>query len=40
MGSIKLHVSMSLDGYTAGPDVSMAKPMGEGGEALHVWFGR
>jgi len=39
MGSIQLHVSMSLDGYTAGPDVSMANPMGEGGEALHAWLG-
>lgn len=38
MGSIDLHVSMSLDGYTAGPNVSVAKPMGEGGEALHTWL--
>lgn len=30
--------SLSLDGFGAGPDQSVANPLGEGGEALHEWF--
>jgi dihydrofolate reductase len=30
--------SISLDGYGAGPDQSLAAPLGRGGEALHDWF--
>ncbi len=29
---------MSLDGYIAGPDVSVDRPMGKGGEKLHAWL--
>lgn len=29
--------SISLDGYGAGPDQSLAHPLGVGGEALHAW---
>ncbi len=29
--------SMSLDGYAAGPDQSLERPMGVGGERLHEW---
>ena len=29
---------MSLDGFIAGPDVSIAHPMGVGGERLHEWL--
>ena len=29
--------SISLDGYGAGPDQSLANPMGAGGMALHEW---
>lgn len=29
--------SLSLDGYGAGPNQSLANPMGEGGMALHQW---
>ena len=29
--------SLSLDGYGAGPNQSLAEPMGEGGMALHQW---
>lgn len=36
--SIYLEMSMSLDGFVAGSDVSLAKPMGEGGERLHDWM--
>jgi dihydrofolate reductase len=38
MAMIKLHVSMSIDGYVAGPDVSVDQAMGRGGEALHGWL--
>src|SRR5215216_3650068 len=31
-------MSMSLDGYVAGPDVSPEAPMGCGGELLHEWM--
>ena len=30
--------SVSLDGYGAGPDQSLADPLGCGGEDLHQWF--
>lgn len=30
--------SISLDGYGAGPQQSVATPLGIGGEALHGWF--
>jgi dihydrofolate reductase len=30
--------SMSVDGFVAGPDVSVAQPMGAGGERLHEWL--
>ena len=29
---------LSLDGYGAGPNQSLQKPLGEGGEKLHEWF--
>jgi dihydrofolate reductase len=38
MGRVVLDVSMSLDGFTAGPNVREAEPMGEGGERLHAWM--
>ncbi|HEV7709211.1 MAG TPA: dihydrofolate reductase family protein [Asanoa sp.] len=38
MGRIVLDVSMSLDGFTAGPNVREAEPMGDGGERLHEWM--
>jgi hypothetical protein len=34
MGRVVLDVSMSLDGFTAGPNVREAEPMGDGGERL------
>jgi dihydrofolate reductase len=30
--------SVSLDGYSAGPDQSLENPLGAGGMALHQWF--
>jgi dihydrofolate reductase len=37
-GKLKFGISMSLDGYVAGPNQSLENPLGEGGEALHEWF--
>ena len=31
------HVSISLDGYLAGPNQTREDPLGAGGEALHTW---
>jgi dihydrofolate reductase len=31
------HMSMSLDGFVAGPDQSVDQPLGRGGMALHHW---
>ena len=38
MGKLKLTITMSLDGYVAGPRQSLESPLGEGGEALHDWI--
>jgi dihydrofolate reductase len=32
-----MSITMSLDGYVAGPDQSLAEPLGKGGEQLHNW---
>jgi hypothetical protein len=37
MSKIVLDVSMSLDGFTTGPNVREEEPMGDGGERLHAW---
>ena len=37
MGKLKVSISMSLDGYVAGPDQSEKDPLGIGGEQLHEW---
>ena len=38
MGELRFQVSVSLDGYMAGPDQSMEEPLGVGGERLHDWI--
>jgi dihydrofolate reductase len=40
MGKVKVSISMSLDGYVAGPDQSEENPLGVGGEQLHEWVVR
>lgn len=40
MSRVVLDVSMSLDGFIAGPNVRDAEPMGDGGERLHEWMFR
>jgi dihydrofolate reductase len=37
MSKMVLDVSMSLDGFTAGPNIRVEEPMGDGGERLHEW---
>ncbi len=41
MARVRVHnMSMSLDGYAAGPDQSQEHPLGVGGERLHEWMFR
>ena len=37
MASLRFGITVSLDGYVAGPNQSVTNPLGEGGEALHEW---
>ena len=37
MAKLRFTISMSLDGYTAGPEQSKKNPLGVGGENLHEW---
>jgi dihydrofolate reductase len=37
MSKLKFDISVSLDGYAAGPNQSVEDPLGEGGEQLHEW---
>jgi dihydrofolate reductase len=37
-GKVFLHLSMSLDGFAAGPNIGPEHPLGEGGERLHAWM--
>jgi len=37
MAEVRFRISISLDGYTAGPNQSAEQPLGEGGEDLHEW---
>ena len=38
MTRVLCHVSISLDGFMAGPDQSLANPLGIGAERLHRWM--
>jgi dihydrofolate reductase len=37
MSTVRAHISVSLDGYVAGPNQTQEEPLGEGGERLHDW---
>jgi dihydrofolate reductase len=37
MSKVRTHISISLDGFVAGPNQSDENPLGEGGEGLHDW---
>ena len=38
MGASVLYMSMSLDGFVAGPNESVDNGLGDGGERLHEWI--
>jgi dihydrofolate reductase len=38
MSKLKLNITMSLDGFVAGPEQSPENPLGIGGEELHDWL--
>jgi dihydrofolate reductase len=38
MSKVRFQISMSLDGYVAGPNMSEDNPLGEGGTQLHEWI--
>jgi len=38
MNRVRVHISVSADGYVAGPNQSEENPLGEGGERLHDWL--
>jgi dihydrofolate reductase len=40
MSRLCFRISMSLDGFVAGPDQSVKNPLGIGGERLHEWVVR
>src|SRR6266511_6168409 len=37
MTKVVAGITMSLDGFVAGPNPSLEHPLGEGGERLHEW---
>jgi dihydrofolate reductase len=37
MSNVRVHISVSADGFVAGPNQSEENPLGEGGEQLHDW---
>ena len=38
MSKLRFNITMSLDGFVAGPDQSEQNPLGVGGERLHEWI--
>jgi dihydrofolate reductase len=40
MGKVFADISMSLDGFVAGPQPTPKEPLGQGGEQLHEWVTR
>jgi dihydrofolate reductase len=37
MGKVTFDMSMSLDGFIAGPNAGVELPLGKGGERFHQW---
>lgn len=37
MSKVRVNVSMSLDGFVAGPNPTLEEPLGKNGEELHEW---
>ena len=40
MTKVTFDISVSLDGFVAGPNATLEQPLGEGGERLHEWVVR
>ena len=38
MSTVFAEITMSLDGYVAGEDITIQQPMGNGGIRLHEWI--
>jgi len=38
MGKLTFDITMSLDGFVAGPNQTLEQPLGAGGEHLHEWL--
>jgi dihydrofolate reductase len=38
MSKLRMNITMSLDGFTAGPEQSEENPLGIGGDQLHEWL--
>lgn len=38
MQKVIIEITMSVDGFTAGPEISKNNPLGKGGERLHEWI--
>ena len=38
MGKVATGLSMSLDGFVAGPNDGSGSPLGDGGERLFAWY--
>jgi dihydrofolate reductase len=38
MGKLTVDITMSLDGFVAGPNQTLEQPLGEGGERIHEWM--
>jgi len=38
MAKLTLDLSMSLDGFVAGPNQTLERPLGDGGDRLHEWL--
>jgi dihydrofolate reductase len=38
VAKLKLDITMSLDGYVAGPNATLEEPLGKGGDLLHEWI--
>jgi dihydrofolate reductase len=37
LGELKVDITMTLDGFVAGPDQTLEQPLGAGGERIHEW---
>jgi len=38
MGKVVVDISMSLDGFIAGPNDTRERPLSDGGDRLHAWM--